>query len=785
MNIKPLILIFWITNTFVLSISAQPDTLKYRLNRLTVDNVVEHKNIGDITVVSASRSARKIEDLPVTIHVVTRDEILLNNYITLVDVLKSLPSIKVSQPGSAENGEMFMMRGLLGNQYTKILVDNIPLKPSVTVGLPIEANFPIRQAERIEIIYGPASAIYGADAAIGVINIITKKSSSSVFSSADMLTGDYGYKFTNFHVGGKAGRNKRIFEYSFYGNFSEIRTLDIFRDSTVFHPLSFLEQQGMLVNAGGKTYLPTQIDDKFLRKYGIPMESFFMGMPNYRGTISMPNTSSIPAESNLFGFNLTYKKWNVSLVNMYRKTHSSIGRSPYLYKYDSPQYYLADRNNKFSINYNGNIRKINSNTNLILSSYDLDENSSFGVNFIPNFERAYQKAFSYEVFLEQLFTYNYRYLEIIGGLSTQFSNNLPQTNYLEKPYNPDYELYSSTEISINTTDYSKFGINPYAFIFVSGFVQFYLDLNKLKVVGGIRQEFNTLFPEKILNPRLAVQYAFNSNHSLRLSTGKAYKPPSGNILFQSVAFPFNIDGLSDSIYYATIPNPQLLPEYFQTHEFGYRGNFLNKKLSLDFALYYNSVKNLIVTSYVDPRTIYSNAYIPIEGEFARLFVNTKDATTQFYGIDFAVIFNNIYSPKNVRLQLSGSFTNGKETLPSKEKIPYLRGIPKYMFKINISGNPTFRTYINIENTVMSGWKRSFLPTKDYYQNSDYQNIKGYFITDIVLGYRIHSNLNFNFKVINAFASNYGGIDATSLDIDLRYNPQLGRNFRFGLSFTMN
>jgi len=45
------------------------------------------------------------------------------------------------------------MRGVNGNQYTKILIDNIPVKASVLSGVPIEAQLPVRQAERIEIIY--------------------------------------------------------------------------------------------------------------------------------------------------------------------------------------------------------------------------------------------------------------------------------------------------------------------------------------------------------------------------------------------------------------------------------------------------------------------------------------------------------------------------------------------------------------------------------------------------------------------------------------------------------
>jgi hemoglobin/transferrin/lactoferrin receptor protein len=770
---------------FGLTISAQTDSVSFKLNRLTHENIIENRGEGEIKVVSASRSARKIEDLPVTIHVVTSEQIILNGYITLVDVLKSLPSIKISQPGSAENGEMFMMRGMVGNQYTKILVDNVPLKPSVTTGLPLESYLPIRQAERIEIIYGPASALYGADAAIGVINIITKKPKSSVFSQADIYMGEYGYKYTNFHVGGKAGRNTKILEYSFFGNFMEKHDMNIFNDTLVYHPLSYLEQHGLQFDFGDRVYKPTELNAEILNRYIIPMQMFFHGMPNYQGSVSMPEISNIPSESNLMGFNLKYKKWNISVLNMYRKTHSSLGLSSYLFKYSSPQYYMADRNLKMSFNYNTTFGRINSNTNVILSGYHLDENSSYGVNFIPSFTRCYQYSESLDAFFEQIFTYNHKFLEVIGGISSQFSNNLPLTNYSQKPYVYDYQILPSVEIKIDTSNYEMFGINPYAYVFMSGFMQVYFDLRKFKIVGGIRQEYNTLFSESISNPRLAILYSINNNHSLRLSTGKAYKPPAGNLLFQSLAFPNNIDGETDSVHYATVPNPKLLPEYFESHEFGYRGNFFNRNLWVDFALYYNTVDNLIVSNYIDPRGTYINAVVPEGNELARIFVNTKEATTRFYGIDIAITIRNIYAPKNVNIRLSSSYTNGKETLSTNESIQYLRGIPSYMFKINISGNPSRKTYLNIENTIMSGWQRSFLPYRDYYTFPEYPDIKGYFNMDITYGYRIHNNLNCFVKIVNVFDSNYGGIDATSLDVDLRYNPQLGRSIRYGLSFIMN
>jgi len=85
------------------------------------ENDIKTEPEGDrIEVVSASRSEKLRDDLPVTVYVVSREEILQNGYTSLVDVLKDIPGIKVSQPGSGMEGETFLMDGLFGNYYCKI-----------------------------------------------------------------------------------------------------------------------------------------------------------------------------------------------------------------------------------------------------------------------------------------------------------------------------------------------------------------------------------------------------------------------------------------------------------------------------------------------------------------------------------------------------------------------------------------------------------------------------------------------------------------------------------------
>ena len=113
--------------------SAQRDSIPLDLDVLHWSDIQQLTNDGQNTkVLAGSRTERNLEDLPFTVYVITAEEIRDLGYFTLVDAIRHLPGIRVSQPGSGIDGETFMMRGLYGNAYTKILINNQTIRPSVT-----------------------------------------------------------------------------------------------------------------------------------------------------------------------------------------------------------------------------------------------------------------------------------------------------------------------------------------------------------------------------------------------------------------------------------------------------------------------------------------------------------------------------------------------------------------------------------------------------------------------------------------------------------------------------
>ncbi|MCD4794018.1 MAG: TonB-dependent receptor [Bacteroidales bacterium] len=773
----PLILIILILLSGF-SIFAQPDTSFFKVDILGADDLSEPVSDDEIEIISASRSSKKLKDLPVTIEVITREDILLNGYITLADVLKSLPGIKVSQPGSGELGEMFLMRGMLGNKYTKILIDNIPVKPSVVSGMPIESQLPIRQAERIEIVYGPASAVFGADATVGVINIITKSAESGIFSEADIILGENGYSYINFHAGGKAGRNRNILKYNFYGSKVNFERMNIFNDTSVYHPLDYLEQKGLYWLNGGDTVRPTQLTTALISSLGLDQSDLFKY--NYEGTLSKPAFSNISTESHIVGLDLRYRGFGISYQNMARKTHSSIGKTPFLYKYNNPQNYFGDIINRVTLSFIKDIDRFNTTTNLSFMNYSMDNNSSYGVTFIPEHDKVYQYSASNDIFGEEVITYFGKYFEITGGISFQLSVDLPYTNYLLEPF--EKEQYNKIiEKPGDFEDYKSFGLNPYSFFNISEFIQTYFEFNKFIVMGGIRHDYNSLYEASSFNPRAAVLYKLDSKTTVRASYGRAFKAPAGNVVYNSLAYPIGVD----SIFYAVVPNTDLKPEFFRAYEFGIRRKLIKDKVFVNLAFYYNKTDNIITTAYVNPKELNLPNAVNDTVEPARTYINSEGAESKLFGLDGSLVIINPVNKYKLKVELIGTITKGREILPDGDVIEFFRTMPSYIGKGKVSLSPSRRTYLIVQTTWMSRVQKIFKTNYGSFIFGDYSESNGFFTIDLTGGFRFHKNLNIFFKINNLLDKTHSGIDGTGYDVDLRYNPQLGRNIRFGMTFLLN
>ncbi|GAA4123513.1 outer membrane receptor for ferrienterochelin and colicins [Aminobacter aganoensis] len=127
-------------------------------------------------VVTASGFEQNVKDAPASITVVSREELEKGTYRDLTDALRDVQGVAVTGPANEKD---IFIRGLPG-QYTLILIDGKrqSTRDARTNGNSgFEQNFmpPLAAIERIEVVRGPMSSLYGSDAMGGVINIITRK----------------------------------------------------------------------------------------------------------------------------------------------------------------------------------------------------------------------------------------------------------------------------------------------------------------------------------------------------------------------------------------------------------------------------------------------------------------------------------------------------------------------------------------------------------------------------------------------------------------------------------
>ncbi|MDM2811527.1 TonB-dependent vitamin B12 receptor BtuB [Citrobacter sp. Cpo103] len=127
----------------------------------------------DTLVVTANRFQQPVNTVLAPTEIVTREDIDRWQSKDLTDVMRRLPGVDVAQNGGMGQSSNIYIRGA-EVRHTLVLIDGIPLAKSGITGIADFSQIPLSLIQRIEMIRGPRSAVYGADAIGGVINIITQ-----------------------------------------------------------------------------------------------------------------------------------------------------------------------------------------------------------------------------------------------------------------------------------------------------------------------------------------------------------------------------------------------------------------------------------------------------------------------------------------------------------------------------------------------------------------------------------------------------------------------------------
>ncbi len=757
------------------ALGQQTDTLLVAPELLGERDLQEPASDGNqpIKIVSGSRFPIDAADLPYSIYVITKEEIRRNGYETLVDALKMVPGIRVSQPGSAIEGETFQIRGLLGNTYAKILLNDVPIKSSFLASMPIGAQLPVKEAERIEVIFGTGASLYGSDTPAGIINIITKESDKPVFMQADLSVGGAGIRSLNVMFGGRLGRDKRIFKYFVYGSNVYMEDRKIFGD------------YGYNFNPG--TY---------------SQDSTYSTVPNYTGFPGFPVIGAVPHQSRRFGFIGKFKRFTISLESLYRRDHSSLGFNPTAYEYSNLLSSIGESTTRFNLNIFKEKEKKNRKTDFSVTFNNTESTSStlavhnglsrmllkaaeantrdLGIESTTHYFDSlyndylagprYHFGFSVETRVEHI--RNYRLLKLLTltvGVNSKIALGSPLTGLFPDEQDAFLgglnvrftEQYHGMNFAYLTGVYAKYTES-------NGFSQLFYNRKKLKVAGGIN--FSTTFYQPggghdAISPSFAVLWNITERLNVRSSIGRAFR--QANLYYETNSYAV-LSQSNNTLYRPS--NLYIQPEETISWETGIRLKGKNNKVGAEATWFLNRTTHLI--QYRSIERYYDADSTDYYGELG--YSNFDNSYLTYTGGSISLLNKFIIQdPLTITTQLNYSWLNPKWGVDGVSSYPLLNPPRGNMLKLRSRLTPFKKTTFIIDLIRYSQIASAYSPKKD----------SKFWTLDFIGRYAFTDRFDAYLKITNFFDKNYSGIspDADPADL-LHYNPQSGRIIRLGMNY---
>ncbi len=519
-----------------------PDSLKGRPN---ADSVL----ILDKMIVTASRTKRLISETPANVSVIDKNDMGSSSAKTIEDLLKTQTGVQVKRSVGIGEGvpSDIIIRGIpgaLAAARTLILVDGIPTNASGTPFL-IVNEIPMDAIERVEIVRGPYSSLYGANAFGGVINIITSDGFGELKGNLNVETG-YPFIVADQYLRKNKSMSASLKEAraQSYWNFNGTGSVGT-------------DKFAILANAGYRT-----IGNYILRDYAIVTDSTY--------TYPIPVVNRDYSEIRFFGKSKYYPSDNseIALHLRYFKSELGYGKTKNILP-DSMD--IVMKGDRFL--FGSRLRKTISN--------------AFSLH-----AGGYYRRFSGEFWKE---------------VDTGAAQSAPcrwnsQTNDWQVDAQgflkagSDHTVMIGGDLLRNSADFGAF-INPAtgrilpksfpkkkAIFNGAGYVQDEVKLfDRLNIVPVVRLDYHSEFGSAF-SPKLGISYKISDLLRFHSSSGRSFRAPSLSELYLPDFPAYNNWKLE--------ANPNLKPEYIWGFDAGFDMT-PNKAFSLKIGTFYNSMTDLI------------------------------------------------------------------------------------------------------------------------------------------------------------------------------------------------
>jgi outer membrane receptor for ferrienterochelin and colicins len=171
-------------------------------------------------VVTGTRSEESSRQAAVATEVITRKRIEESGARNVAELLHTVPGLQVSESG-ARGGTELWLRGL-GSEYTLVLFDGERLPGRVDGALDL-TRYGVEAIDRVEVVRGPSSALYGSDAIAGVVNILGRESRRPLEADGMLSLGQNGTRDGTAFVAGRPLDRLRLAAYGGYHGFDAVQ----------------------------------------------------------------------------------------------------------------------------------------------------------------------------------------------------------------------------------------------------------------------------------------------------------------------------------------------------------------------------------------------------------------------------------------------------------------------------------------------------------------------------------------------------------------------------------
>lgn len=669
------------------------------------------EQLMNIEVTTASQKAQKISDAPATVISYSADQIEKFGWRDLKDMFRSVTGIDVSYDVQGEIKTIATMRGVEGNQKILVLQDGQRQNPITGERFIFGHNIPLHIYKRIEIVFGPASALYGADAYAGVINLITKDG-----KDIDGITGSVGYVSTN----------------------------------SLVTNLSFGKQitDDIDVVISGRIYRGE--DYKWHEQYKDPLD--YKIVNEYEGELGKKEAIYPIRNWNLLT-KLKYKKFTFGFDWQHELESNAPSTIPANYAYIENNVWGQDIRHMY-VNYDAVTKEnFDLQATVSLGDYALNPASNFFIpidsdnNGIPDNGAASYK-YGYSGYTKGSVKADWRTsdkINIIGGFSYDNVISFPKTQNLDKPYGLDGGLIDDLSMFVDSNNY-VFGLVGFSdsifeernYYNIGSFIQAEIKpIEALSITVGARYDYNSIY-EGTFNPRIGLVYKATESLTLKALAGTAYIQPSNYYRWENWANPYAMH----------IPNEDIKPEKLQTYELS-GTYFVSKNISFRTSIFRNEMKDIIRPIPASAQTNnypYYNPYRTLIGEqpgtgFVEINANLGSQYSQGLELDVN------YQVSKLLISLGYSYLDGEDE-ESDTKIPK---VSAHKLNANItwsgekfSGTLSGRYYSDIYTAI----------SNSYYAGK--KEIPGAFVVYTNLLYKINKNYSLHLTAENLLNTKHWG-----------------------------